>query len=89
MAESVDLECKEAQGRDGRGELPGDVWKSYCAMANTDGGTILLGVQEKPAIGLGIIKNRDSAPRGFQKITTSQFNIIMRETRTDESIVVD
>ncbi|MBI4620624.1 MAG: putative DNA binding domain-containing protein [Desulfobacterales bacterium] len=49
MAESVDLECKAAQGRDGRGELPHDVWKSYCAMANTDGGTILLGVQEKPA----------------------------------------
>ncbi|MFH1027319.1 MAG: RNA-binding domain-containing protein [Pseudomonadota bacterium] len=49
MAESVDLECKAAQGRDGRGELPQDVWKSYCAMANTDGGTILLGVQEKPA----------------------------------------
>ena len=48
MAESVDLECKAAQGRDGRGELPQDVWKSYCAMANTDGGTILLGVQEKP-----------------------------------------
>ena len=48
MAESVDLECKAAQGRDGRGELPSDVWKSYCAMANTDGGTILLGVQEKP-----------------------------------------
>lgn len=40
-------------------------------------------------IDLGIIKNSDSAPRGFQKITTSQFNIIMRETRTDESIVVD
>ena len=49
MAESIDLECKAAQGRDGQGELPQDVWKSYCAMANTDGGTILLGVQEKPA----------------------------------------
>lgn len=53
MAESVDLECKAAQGRDGRGELPQDVWKSYCAMANTDGGTILLGVQEKP---VGVFK---------------------------------
>jgi len=49
MAESVDLECKAAQGRDGKGELPQDIWKSYCAMANTDGGTIFLGVQEKPA----------------------------------------
>lgn len=47
LAESVDLECKAAQGRDGRGELPDDFWKSYSAMANTDGGVILLGVQEK------------------------------------------
>lgn len=43
MAGSVDLECKAAQGRDGRGELPQDAWKPYCAMANTDGETILLG----------------------------------------------
>lgn len=48
LAESVDLECKAAQGRDGRGELPEDFWKSYCAMANSDGGVIWLGIQEKP-----------------------------------------
>ena len=48
LAESCDLECKAAQGRDGRGELPDDFWKSYSAMANTDGGLILLGIQEKP-----------------------------------------
>ena len=48
LAEAYDLECKAAQGRDGRGELPDDVWKSYSAMANADGGVILLGVQEKP-----------------------------------------
>ncbi|MBS0353509.1 MAG: putative DNA binding domain-containing protein [Proteobacteria bacterium] len=48
LSESVDLECKAAQGRDGRGELPDDFWKSYSAMANTDGGVILLGVREKP-----------------------------------------
>lgn len=48
LAEACDLECKAAQGRDGRGEVPEDFWRSYSAMANTDGGTILLGVQEKP-----------------------------------------
>lgn len=48
LAEGADLECKAARGRDGRGELPDDFWRSYCAMANTEGGTILLGVQEKP-----------------------------------------
>ena len=48
LGESADLECKAAQGRDGRGELPEDFWRSYSAMANADGGLILLGVQEKP-----------------------------------------
>jgi ATP-dependent DNA helicase RecG len=46
LGESVDLECKAAQGRNGRGEVPEDFWKSYSAMANTHGGVILLGVQE-------------------------------------------
>ncbi|MDP2029897.1 MAG: putative DNA binding domain-containing protein [Thiobacillus sp.] len=48
LAEAYDLECKAAQGRAGRGELPEDFWKSYSAMANADGGIILLGIQEKP-----------------------------------------
>lgn len=48
LAERCDLECKAAQGRDGRGELPADFWKSYSAMANGEGGLIWLGIQEKP-----------------------------------------
>ncbi len=61
LAEACDLECKAAQGREGKGELPEDFWKSYSAMANADGGVILLGVQEKPrgrfkALGLGDIE---------------------------------
>ena len=48
LAESVDLECKAAQGRDGRGELPEDFWKSYSAMANGEGGVIWFGIEEKP-----------------------------------------
>jgi predicted HTH transcriptional regulator len=48
LAESVDVEYKAAQGRDGKGELPDEFWKSYSAMANGDGGVIWLGIQEKP-----------------------------------------
>jgi ATP-dependent DNA helicase RecG len=47
-AEDTDLEFKGAQGKDGKGELPKDFWESYSAMANTNGGLILLGIQEKP-----------------------------------------
>lgn len=47
LRESVDLECKLAQGRDSQGSLPEDFWPTYSAFANTDGGVVLLGVREK------------------------------------------
>ncbi len=47
LKETCDLECKAAGGRDGKGKLPQDFWETYSAMANTDGGCVLLGVSEK------------------------------------------
>ncbi|MBC3831730.1 putative DNA binding domain-containing protein [Undibacterium amnicola] len=46
LRESVDIECKLAQGRDGKGGLPNDLWETYSAFANTSGGDIFLGLKE-------------------------------------------
>ncbi len=43
----------------------------------------------KDLIELGIIQNIESAPRGFQRVALDQFNLIVKETRTDESFIVD
>ncbi|HKP98154.1 MAG TPA: hypothetical protein VJ385_20660 [Fibrobacteria bacterium] len=40
-------------------------------------------------IELQVIKDIGSAPRGFQKITTDQFNAIFKESKSDPSIVID
>ncbi len=47
LRESSDVECKLAQGRDGKGTLPKDMWETYSAFANTQGGDIFLGLKEK------------------------------------------
>ena len=46
LRESAEVECKLAQGRDGKGKLPKDVWERYSAFANTQGGHIFLGLKE-------------------------------------------
>jgi predicted HTH transcriptional regulator len=47
LRESIDIECKLAHGKDAQGQLPKDFWPTYSAMANTDGGTILLGIGQR------------------------------------------
>lgn len=47
LRESSELECKQASGIDGKGAIPKDMWETYSAFANTDGGTIILGLKEK------------------------------------------
>jgi len=46
LSESSELECKQASGKDGKGAIPKDMWESYSAFANTDSGTIILGLKE-------------------------------------------
>ena len=46
LRENYQFEVKSAQGRNGNGEVPRDVWESYSAMANSEGGLILLGAKE-------------------------------------------
>ena len=48
LHEGWDIEVKKAGGRDGRGAIPASLWETYSAMANSQGGMIILGAEECP-----------------------------------------
>lgn len=54
LGEDTDFELKAAQGRDDQGQVPNAFWETYSAMANTDGGVIVLGVEDRTCRILGI-----------------------------------
>ena len=45
--ENLTLEVKRATGKDGKGEIPSDFYPTYSAFANTLGGIVVLGLEEK------------------------------------------
>ena len=47
LIETEEIEVKSAQGKDHQGQLPKDFWPTYSAMANSKGGWVILGVEEK------------------------------------------
>lgn len=46
-------------------------------------------INMKRLIELGIISNVQSAPRGFERITAEHFALLLKETETDDYIIVD
>ncbi len=47
LREGWHFEAKLAAGRNGQGAVPESFWETYSAMANSEGGIILLGAKEK------------------------------------------
>ncbi|MEA3499110.1 MAG: putative DNA binding domain-containing protein [Campylobacterota bacterium] len=61
LKEDYDIEFKKALGKSGRGKLPDDIFSTYSAMSNTQGGNIFLGIEEvDDGIALSGIKDVES-----------------------------
>jgi len=83
LRESVSIECKLANGRDGKGALPDDFWPTYSAMANTEGGVVVLGLRERKGhFELVGIENPE-------KIRTELFNNINNRQKVSLNLLTD
>ena len=83
LQETVDLECKLAAGRDGRGELPNDFWPTYSAFANTRGGIVILGVSEKNH------KFRVEGIRDIEKVRRELFDLLNNREKISCNLLND
>jgi predicted HTH transcriptional regulator len=83
LSETVDLECKLAAGKDGKGQLPADFWPTYSAFANTHGGVILLGVKEKQGRFFlqGVLEP--------QRIVIDLFNVAKNTNKVNVNLLTD
>lgn len=84
LSESCLLECKLAIGKDGQGKIPNDFWETYSAFANTHGGTVLLGVLEKPR-GHFSAKGIPNA----EKVITELFNNLNNPNKVSINLISD
>lgn len=85
-SENAAVEFKRAKGG-----VPADFWPSYSAFANTDGGTIILGIGERSGMGLSSLygvweKEKFAEPSIIESYEPDRTKVIV-EFEADESEV--
>lgn len=83
LRESVSLECKLANGRDGQGALPDDFWPTYSAMANADGGVVVLGLRERQG------RFEPAGIANAEKVRAELFNNLNNRQKVSVNLLTD
>ncbi|MFA7556575.1 MAG: RNA-binding domain-containing protein [Hydrogenophaga sp.] len=83
LRETVSLECKLANGRDGKGALPDDFWPTYSAMANADGGAVILGLRERKG------RFEPVGVENAEKVRTELFNNLNNRQKVSINLLTD
>ena len=84
LNENTELECKLANGANGKGGLPKKTfWETYSAFANTNGGVILLGVKENKG------KFSIEGIKDIQKVLDDFWNTINNKQKISKNIVIE
>lgn len=82
IGETVDVECKEGQNK-----VPNSLWESYSAMANTNGGIIVLGIKENRSKGIFEVNGVNNINKQIQDFwNTINGNKVNRNLLRDEDV---
>jgi predicted HTH transcriptional regulator len=82
LREGWDFEAKLAAGAEGKGTLPGSLWETYSAMANTEGGVILLGAKERKDRSLDLQGIHD-----FERLETELWNQLQNPQKVSTNLL--
>ena len=74
------VECDDLEFKSARGGLPGSLWETYSAMANSYGGVILLGVEDD-----GVI----SGIQDVAKLKTDFWNTLNNRGKVNLNLLTD
>ena len=82
--ERISLECKKALGG-----IPNSLWETYSAFANTDGGTILLGVEEDTAAKARTKRFSVTGVDDADKLRKDLWNILSNKEKVSVNLLND
>jgi predicted HTH transcriptional regulator len=82
LREGWDFEAKLAGGRDGQGAVPMSLWETYSAMANTEGGVIVLGAREKDDQTFELVGIAD-----LDKVETDLWNTLQNPAKVSANVL--
>jgi ATP-dependent DNA helicase RecG len=82
LREGWDFEAKLAGGPDGRGVVPDSLWETYSAMANAEGGLILLGAKERPDGSLEVKGLRD-----VERVERELWNLLQNPQKVSANVL--
>lgn len=88
LIEKVTFEAKRATGKDGNGHLPADFFPTYSGMANTLGGTVVFGLEEKRTKN-GEVRYKIAGIKNPEKVVDQLFSTLNNRSKVSRNLITN